>query len=301
LKNKKIHQLVNLKGGILMGLLDGKVAIVTGAGRGIGRGEAIIMAKEGAKVVVNDLGVELDGSGDGEKVADKVVEEIKQAGGQAISNCDSVAQPQAAKRIIDTAIDTFGRLDIIVNNAGITRDKMLFKMEEDMFDSVIAVHLKGTFNMGHWASIYFREKKEGGRIINTTSGAGLVGNVGQTNYGAAKAGIAAMTLIWAIELEKYGVTVNAIAPAARTRMTEAAFGDLEAEEGEFDGAAPENIAPLVAYLASDAAAHINGKVFGVQAGDIDLYEPWKVVKSISKDERWNPKELVEKMKELVPE
>jgi NAD(P)-dependent dehydrogenase (short-subunit alcohol dehydrogenase family) len=283
-----------------MGLLEGKVAIVTGAGRGIGRGEALLLSQEGAKVVVNDLGTELDGEGRDTNIADQVVAEIKGAGGEAVANYESVAEFQGAKRIIDAALNKFGRLDILVNNAGITRDKMLFKMEEDMFDAVVAVHLKGTFNTGHWASIYFREKREGGRIINTTSGAGLVGNVGQSNYGAAKAGIAAMTLIWSLELERYEVTVNAIAPAARTRMTEAAFGDLEPEEGEFDGAAPENIAPLVAYLASDEAAHITGKVFGVQAGDIDLYETWQVVKSISREDRWTPKELVERMKELVP-
>jgi NAD(P)-dependent dehydrogenase (short-subunit alcohol dehydrogenase family) len=282
-----------------MGVLDGKVAIVTGAGRGIGRAEAMLLAAEGAKVVVNDLGVELDGSGRDQSVAQTVVDEIRKAGGDGAANQESVADHAAAERIIEQAIKTFGRLDIVVNNAGITRDKMVYNMEEAMFDAVVAVHLKGTFNMGKWACRYFREKGEGGRIINTTSAAGLVGNVGQTNYGAAKAGIAAMTLIWAREMGKYHVTVNAIAPAARTRMTMAAFGDLTPEAGEFDAMAPENVAPLVAYLASDAAAEVTGQVIGVSAGDIEIFEPWKPDKSISKEGRWTVAELTEKMKGIV--
>ncbi|HUT51999.1 MAG TPA: SDR family NAD(P)-dependent oxidoreductase [bacterium] len=282
-----------------MGLLDGKVAIVTGAGRGIGRAEAMLLAAEGAKVVVNDLGVELDGSGRDQSVAQKVADEIMAAGGDAVSNQESVSDHEAARLIVEQAISSFGRLDIVVNNAGITRDKMVYNMEEAMFDAVVAVHMKGTFNLGKWACRYFREKGEGGRIINTTSAAGLVGNVGQTNYGAAKAGIAAMTLIWAREMGKYSVTVNAIAPAARTRMTLAAFGDLTPEEGEFDAMAPENVAPLVAYLASAAAAEVTGQVIGVSAGDIEIFEPWKPIKSISKEGRWTVAELTEKMKEIV--
>jgi len=280
-----------------MGLLEGKVAIVTGAGRGIGRGEAMLLAAEGAKVVVNDLGVELDGSGKDQKLADKVVAEIRAKGGTAVSNFESVADHQAAKRIIDAAIEKFGRLDILVNNAGFLRDKMIYNLDEEMWDAVIAVHLKGTFNCGKWACRYFREKGEAGRIINTTSAAGLIGNVGQSNYGAAKAGIANLTLVWSREMEKYRVTVNAIAPAARTRMTENAFGQLEAPaEGEFDSMHPDNVAPLAAYLASDAAAHLTGQVFGISGGDIDQYEVWQVKKSLSKDGRWKPEELVEKMK-----
>ena len=283
-----------------MALLDGKVAIVTGAGRGIGRAEAMLLAEEGAKVVVNDPGVELDGSGGDVSVAQQVADEIRAAGGEAIADRGSVADHAVAQRIIQRGLDSFGRLDILVNNAGITRDKMIYNMDEDMFDSVVAVHLKGTFNMGKWACRYFRESEKGGRIINTTSAAGLVGNIGQTNYGAAKAGIAAMTLIWSREMERYNVTVNAIAPAARTRMTMAAFGDIEPDEEEaFDPMAPENVAPLVAYLASDAAAHITGEVFGVSGGDLEKFEPWQPVKSLSKEDRWAVAELMERMKEIV--
>jgi len=245
---------------------------------------------------VNDLGVELDGSGADRKLADKVVDEIKAAGGTAVANFESVSDHQAAKRIIDMAIEKFGRLDILVNNAGFLRDKMIYNLDEEMWDAVIAVHLKGTFNLGKWACRYFREKGEGGRIINTASAAGLIGNVGQSNYGAAKAGIANLTLTLSREMEKYNVTVNAVAPAARTRMTEAAFGQLEPDPGEFDSMHPDNVAPLVVYLASDAAAHITGQVFGISGGDIDQYEVWQVKKSLSKEGRWKPEELVEKMK-----
>jgi NAD(P)-dependent dehydrogenase (short-subunit alcohol dehydrogenase family) len=196
------------------------------------------------------------------------------------------------------AVAEFGQLDILVNNAGFIRDRMIFKMSEEEFDAVVAVHLKGTFNCGRWACTYFRERASGGRIINTTSAAGLAGNVGQTNYAAAKAGIAIMTLIWSMEMEKYGVTCNAIAPSARTRMTETTFGDIEAEKGVFDFAAPDNIAPLVAYLASDAAQGISGKVFGVQGGDIELYEVWQARKSISKEGKWSVGELKDRITEL---
>lgn len=282
-----------------MGALDGKVAIVTGAGRGIGRAEALLLAREGAKVVVNDLGVELSGEGKDHRVADSVVREIKEAGGEAVANFDSVSDFNAAKRIIDTAIDAFGKLDILVNNAGFIRDRIIFKMSEEEFDSVVAVHLKGTFNCSRWACAYFRERAAGGRIINTTSAAGLVGNIGQTNYAAAKAGIAIMTLVWSMEMEKYGVTCNAIAPSARTRMTESTFGELEEETGGFDFASPDNIAPLVAYLASDHAQGISGKIFGVQGGDIEIYRVWHAEKSISKDGRWTMEELRERIPELL--
>ena len=282
-----------------MGMLDGKVAIVTGAGLGIGRGEAMLLAREGAKVVVNDIGVELDGSGSDRSVAQKVVSEIKAAGGEAVANTDSVTDHQAAKKMIDQAIDAFGRFDVLVNNAGITRDKTIYNMDEDMFDAVIAVHLKGTFNTGKWACAYFREKGEGGRIINTTSAAGLVGNFGQTNYAAAKGGIAIMTLIWSREMDKYGVTVNAIAPAARTRMTITAFGDIEPDEDEeFDSMAPENVAPLVAYLASDAAEDVNGQIISISGGEIEIFEPWRPTESLSREERWTPAELAEAMKKF---
>jgi len=284
-----------------MGMLDGKVALVTGAGIGIGRGEALFLAEEGARVVVNDLGVELDGGAAEAGVARKVVDEIEAMGGEAVANTDSVADYQAAKKMIGQAVDAFGRFDILVNNAGVIRDKIVYKMDEDMFDLVVAVHLKGTFNTGRWACEYFREKGEGGRVINTTSAAGLVGNFGQSNYSAAKAGIAAMTLVWSREMEKYGVTVNAIAPAARTRMTMSAFGDLEPDEDEeddFDAMAPENVAPLVAYLASDAAADVNGQVIGISGGEIEIFEPWQPIESLSRDGQWTPAELAEAMKKF---
>ena len=283
-----------------MGLLEGKVAVVTGAGRGIGRSEALLLAQEGARVVVNDPGVELDGEEGDASVAESVAAEIRAAGGEALADTQSVSDYQAAGRIIERALDGFGRLDILVNNAGITRDKIVYKMDEEMFDAVIAVHLKGTFNMGRWACLHFREAEQGGRIINTTSAAGLVGNFGQTNYSAAKAGIAVMTLVWSREMDRYDVTVNAIAPAARTRMTTAAFGDIEPDpDEEFDSMAPENVAPLVAYLASEAAADVNGQVFGISGGDIELFEPWQSVKILSKESCWTPAELVERMKEIV--
>jgi len=283
-----------------MRLLEGQVAVVTGAGRGIGRAEALLLAREGASVLVNDPGVELDGRDAEASVARALVDEIEAAGGTAVADTSSVADYEAARQIIERAIDSFGRLDILVNNAGITRDKMVYNTDEETFDAVVAVHLKGTFNMGKWACRYFRESQHGGRIINTTSAAGLVGNIGQSNYGAAKAGIAVMTLIWSREMERYDVTVNAIAPAARTRMTTAAFGDLEPDEDDgFDAMAPENVAPLVAYLASPAAAEVNGQVFGISGGDIELFEPWRPVKSLSKEGRWTPAELVERMPELI--
>jgi NAD(P)-dependent dehydrogenase (short-subunit alcohol dehydrogenase family) len=281
-------------------LLEGQVAVVTGAGRGIGRAEALLLAREGASVLVNDPGVELDGQGADVGVARAVADEIEAAGGEAIADTHSVADHDAARQIIDRAIDVFGRLDILVNNAGITRDKMVYNTDAETFDAVVAVHLKGTFNMGKWACRYFRESGHGGRIINTTSAAGLVGNVGQTNYGAAKAGIAVMTLIWSLEMERYGVTVNAIAPAARTRMTLAAFGGIEPDaDQEFDAMAPENVAPLVVYLASPPAAEVTGQVFGISGGDIELFEPWRPVRSLSKDGRWTPGDLVKRMPEIV--
>jgi hypothetical protein len=281
-------------------LLKGQVAVVTGAGRGIGRAEALLLAREGARIVVNDPGVELDGQGADVGVARAVADEIEAGGGQAVADTHSVADHDGAREIIDRAIDQFGRLDILVNNAGITRDKMVYNTDEETFDAVVAVHLKGTFNLGKWACRYFRGAGHGGRIINTTSAAGLVGNIGQSNYGAAKAGIAVMTLIWSREMERYDVSVNAIAPAARTRMTTAAFGDLEPDEDEeFDAMAPENVAPLVVYLASPAAAEVTGQVFGISGGDIELFEPWRPVKSLSKDGRWTPAELVNRMPELI--
>lgn len=293
-----------------MGLLDGKVAIVTGAGRGIGRGHALLLAQEGAKVVVNDFGGRFDGTGESKTPAEEVVGEIKAAGGEAVANYGNVVNFSDAKSMVDQAVEKFGQLNILVNNAGILRDKMIFNMTEDEFDAVIAVHLKGTFNCSRHACEYFREQhkagnKLNGRIINTTSDAGMIGNAGQANYGSAKSGIATMTIIMSREMSKYGVTVNAVCPAARTRLTVDATPKFAAAlgkkppEGKFDEMAPENIAPMVTYLASDAARRVNGQVFGVYGGRIDVKQTWTSRASMSKSERWTPEELVDKVPELL--
>ncbi|RME06121.1 MAG: SDR family NAD(P)-dependent oxidoreductase [Deltaproteobacteria bacterium] len=250
-----------------MGILAGKVVVVTGAGRGIGRCHALLMAQEGAKVVVNDLGSERDGGGRSSTPADRVVEEITAAGGEACADYHNVAIAEEARAIVQTAVDRFGRIDVLVNNAGILRDKTLLKMEEEMWDAVIAVHLKGTFLCTQAAARQMKAQGTGGRIINTSSGSGLIGNFGQSNYGAAKAGIYGLTRVAALELAHYGITVNAIAPLARTRMTEGLSMVTNREE-ELD---PAYISPLVAYLASDEAAPINGRVFGVAGGRITEY------------------------------
>ena len=240
-------------------LLQGKVAVVTGSGRGVGRGIALALAREGAKVVINDVGCEVDGRGSAQDPATQVVNEIKAMGGDAAPNYDSVASFNGAENIVKTAVDKFGRIDILVNNAGIVRDRSIAKMSEDDFDAVLAVHLKGTFNCGRHAIPHMREQGYG-RIINITSSAGLRGNFGQSNYGAAKAGIMGLTLVWAIELGKYGVTVNAMAPAGLTRMV----GTIPGMEGKEPPPEmnPELNGPMVAFLASEKAAHVNGQIFG---------------------------------------
>ena len=240
-------------------LLQGKVAVVTGSGRGVGRGIALALAREGAKVVINDVGCEVDGRGSAQDPATQVVNEIKAIGGDAAPNYDSVASFSGAENIIKTATEKFGRIDILVNNAGIVRDKSIAKMTEEDFDAVLAVHLKGTFNCGRHAIPLMREQGYG-RIINITSSAGLRGNFGQSNYGAAKAGIMGLTLVWAIELGKYGVTVNAMAPAGLTRMV----GTIPGMEGKEPPPEmnPELNGPMVAFLASEKAAHVNGQIFG---------------------------------------
>jgi len=286
-----------------MGVLEGKVAVVTGAGRGLGRSHALALAQEGAKVVVNDLGAELDGTGKSSDPADNVVKGIKDAGGEAVANYESVADFQGAKRIIDCAIDNFGKLNILVNNAGFVRDRISFNMPEEDWDAVVAVHLKGNFNCSRWACSYFREqskegKLENGRIISTTSHSGLLGNVGQANYGSAKAGIAALTLIWAMEMERYKVTCNAIAPMARTRMTEVNIGPPPTDEGQFDEFAPENVSPLVVYLASDQAQNVTGRVISIRGGKLELFQPWHIAKSIDIGRRWTVNEIGERIHEL---
>src|SRR5689334_4577130 len=284
-------------------LLEGKVAIVTGSGRGIGREEALSMAKNGAKVVVNDLGAHFDGSGQSNATpAQEVVNEIKKMGGEAIANGESVSDFKGAKRIIECAIDTFGKLNIVVNNAGILRDRMIFNMSEEDWDAVLAVQLKGSFNMARHACEYWREEhKKGsilnGRLINTASDAGLLGNVGQSNYGSAKAALAAMAIIIDREMSKYGVTANAIAPIARTRLTvdatpsTAAIMGREVQAGEFDAFGPQHVAPLVAWLASDDAKDVHGEVFRVGAGTVWLMQGWHTVGKVSKRAVWDAADL----------
>lgn len=290
-----------------MGKLDGRVAIITGAGRGIGREHALLFASEGAKVVINDLGGAMDGSGDDRTPAQQVVDEIKAMGGEAIANADNVADWEGGQRLINAAVEAFGDINVLVNNAGILRDRVLVNMTEEEWDSVIHVHLKGHFVPTRWAAAYWREQSKAGKqvqasVINTSSTSGLLGNPGQANYGAAKAGIGAFTIICAQELARYGVRVNAIAPAARTRLTEATpgLGDIiqpPADAGAFDVWDPANISPLVAYLAT-AGAEETGKVFFVQGGQIRLMNGWAMGESIEKNDRWSVAELETEMTKL---
>lgn len=284
----------------MSGLLDGRVVIITGAGRGIGRAHALAFAAEGAKVVVNDIGVGGDGSNTGETPAEQVVAEIKAAGGEAVTNGDDVASWEGAQNLIQTALDNFGRLDVLVNNAGFLRDRMLVGMSEEEWDAVIRVHLKGHFAPLRHAAAYWRAESKAGRpvdarIINTSSGAGLQGSIGQGNYAAAKAGIAEMTIQAAAELKNYGVSVNAIAPAARTRMTVGAGGAMAeamaAPEEGFDAMAPENISPLVVWLGSAESKDVTGRVFEVEGGKITVAEGWRHGPTQDKGDRWDPKEL----------
>ena len=289
-----------------MGMLDGKVAVITGAGRGIGRGEALLFAAEGARVVVNDLGGEWDGTGADPRPAEQVADEVRSAGGEAVANFDDVSEEAGAESLIRLALETWGHLDVVVNNAGILRDRMVFNMSVEEWDAVIKVHLRGHFLVTRAACVHWRELAKAGhavrgRIVNTSSTSGILGNAGQANYGAAKAGIAAFTQIVALEMKRYGVTANAIAPGARTRMTEKTFGALSLPEGQFDALAPENIAPMVAYLASDEAAHITGQVFGVQGGLVQLYQGWTPVAEITKDARFTPAEIAARSGELFRE
>ncbi len=259
-------------------LCEGRVAIVTGAGRGIGREHALSLASQGAKVVVNDLGGNIDGSGGDQSPAQQVVDEIKGMGGEAVANGDNVASWEGAQRLVNTAIETFGDLHAVVNNAGILRDRVLINMTEEEWDAVIAVHLKGTFAPSRWAATYWREQSKAGkpvdgRIINTTSVSGIYGNPGQTNYGAAKAGIAAFTNIAALELSRYGVTVNAVAPVALTRMTEG-LGPAPETDEEREMRSPRWIAPIVTWLASAESAGVTGNVFEASGQTLAIAEGW---------------------------
>jgi NAD(P)-dependent dehydrogenase (short-subunit alcohol dehydrogenase family) len=268
-----------------------------------------MFAREGAKVVVNDLGGSRDGSGSSTGPAQAVVDEITAAGGTAVANTEDISTWDGAERLVNQAIETFGTLDVLVNNAGILRDKMLVNMSEEEWDAVVKVHLKGTFLPSRHAAAYWREKSKAGqevdaRIINTTSPSGIFGNVGQTNYGAAKAGIATFSVIAAQELGRYGVSVNAIAPTALTRMTE----DLEfvqllgaGKRDDYDPLAPENISPLVVWLGSSAARHVTGRVFSILGGKIAVAEGWVNGPSVERDGYWTPGELGEVIPELVSE
>ncbi|PHV65227.1 SDR family oxidoreductase [Williamsia muralis] len=285
----------------MSGIVAGRVVIVTGAGRGIGREHALAYAREGAKVVVNDIGAGLDGSTTGESPAEQVVAEIKSSGGEAIVNGDDVADWTGAQNLVNTAIETFGALDILVNNAGFLRDKMLVSMSEEDWDNVIRVHLKGHFAMLRHAAAYWRAESKAGnpraaRVINTSSGAGLYGSVGQGNYAAAKAAIAELTIQAAAEMKAYGVTVNAIAPSARTRMTTSAGDAMAAqmappEDGSFDTMDPANVSPLVVWLGSEEAGSVSGRVFEVEGGTVSVTDGWQRSVKRDKGARWDPAEL----------
>lgn len=259
-------------------LCEGRICIVTGAGRGIGREHALALASQGARVVVNDVGGATDGSGSSATPAEEVVAEITATGGQAVVNADDISSFDGAQRLVTQAIETFGGLDVVVNNAGILRDRMLVNMSEDEWDAVMRVHLKGTFACTRWAAAYWRDRVKAGntndaRVINTTSGSGLFGNVGQANYGAAKAGIASFTIIAAEELRRYGVTVNAVSPIALTRMTEG-LGLGDAAEDERDKVHPRWISPVVAWLASTRSADVTGRVFQTSGRYWAIAEGW---------------------------
>ena len=283
-----------------MGMLDGKVAIVTGAGNGVGRGEAIALADHGAKVVVNDLGVTVDGSGHDRAAAEEVVDVIKARGGEAAANTDDVGDFESAKRILQTAIDTFGGLDVLVNNAGILRDKMMVSMAEEDFDAVIRVHVKGSWNTMHHASAYWRAESKDGRqpsasIINTVSSAGLQGQASQINYGAAKAGIAAMTIIASLELGRYGVRANCIGPGGATRMVAQAVPGMEVTNPEdfteFTAMNPGNSAPAVVWLASDDSKPTSGQVLRMVGNSLCVYRPWEMGEEFfATDKEGNPQQ-----------
>ncbi|MGW4633936.1 SDR family oxidoreductase [Nocardia sp. NPDC004415] len=283
----------------------GRTVIVTGAGRGIGRAHALAFAAAGARVVVNDVGTALDGAETAETPAQQVVDEIVAAGGEAVANYDDVADWEGARRLVRQAVDTFGGLDVLVNNAGFVRDRMLVNLGEDEWDAVVRVHLKGHFATMRHAAEYWRAESKAGRpvdarVINTSSGAGLQGSVGQGNYGAAKAGIAGLTLTASAEFGRYGVTVNAIAPAARTRMTETVFADtMAAPDSGFDAMAPENISPLVVWLGSAESAGVTGRMFEVEGGKVALAQGWRHGAPVDRGARWNPAELGPVVAELI--
>jgi NAD(P)-dependent dehydrogenase (short-subunit alcohol dehydrogenase family) len=290
-------------------LCDGRVVVITGAGRGIGRGHALEFARQGAKVVVNDIGAELDGSGGSTGPAGEVVEEIRSHGGEAIANGDDISTWDGGANLVRAAIEAFGDLHVVVNNAGVVRDRMFANASEDEWDLTMAVHLKGHFTTARHAAAYWRDRAKAGeavdaRIINTTSGAGLMGSVGQSAYSAAKGGIISLTLVQAAELGRYGVTANAIAPAARTRMTEQVFADSMAAPDDpdaFDEMAADNVAPLVVWLGSPDAATVSGRVFEVEGGKVSVADGWRHGRVIDKGARWEPIEVGAAVTELLGE
>ncbi|MFJ4875887.1 SDR family oxidoreductase [Streptomyces sp. NPDC088745] len=289
-----------------MGIAEGRVVVVTGAGRGLGRAHALAFAAEGAKVVVNDLGVSADGAGASQSPAEEVVAEIRAAGGGAVAHGGDIATTEGAASLVATAVDVFGGLDTLVNNAGFLRDRMLVNLDEDDWDAVLRVHLKGHFLVLKHAAQWWRAEAKAGRrraarVVNTSSGAGLLGSVGQGNYSAAKAGIVGLTLVASAEMGRYGVQVNALAPAARTRMTEQTFAETMAapEVGAFDAMAPENVSPLVVWLGSDASAGVTGRVFEAEAGRITVMEGWRPGPTADKGARWTPAEAGEAASKLL--
>ena len=289
----------------MSGICSDRVVVVTGAGRGLGREYALAFAREGARVVVNDLGTSLGGEGRDTATAQAVVDEIRAAGGAAVANADDVADWEGAGRLIETAVREFGRLDVIVNNAGFVRDRMFVSQSVDEWDAVIRVHLRGHFCVTSHAVAHWRAEQKAGRpvdarIINTSSGAGLQGSLSQSVYSAAKGGIASLTLVQAAELRRYGITANALAPAARTRMTEQAFADkMRAPDAGFDRQDPANIAPLVVWLGSAQSAAVTGMVFDVEGGRITIANGWNDGPTIDKGARWEPAELSSVIAQLV--
>ncbi|WP_367323896.1 SDR family oxidoreductase [Streptomyces sp. HUAS ZL42] len=286
-------------------ICDGRVVVVTGAGRGLGRAHALAFAAEGAKIVVNDLGVGLDGTPGPGSPADAVADEIRAAGGEAVAHGGDIATTEGAASLVRAAVETYGRLDTLVNNAGFLRDRMLVNLDEDDWDAVLRVHLKGHFLPLKHAAAYWRAQAKAGRmpearVVNTSSGAGLLGSVGQGNYSAAKAGIVGLTLVASAELARYGVQVNAIAPAARTRMTERTFAEtMTAPATGFDTLAPENVSPLVVWLGSAASAGVTGRVFEAEGGRITVMEGWRPGPSAEKGERWEAGEVGEAIRKLL--